>query len=233
MKLKPKDLVRHEQYGLGVILSIEYQQRLIDDRSKQEVNADVAWVEFEDEYCASLCDFVLQKTDETLNPDSHLYQLLHPKPPPVYVFEPLPEPVLPEDYVREKTYGSQFAHLSDTEKQAMIPHGDVCYSHVAVKGNETFNQGRLGHEQREFEGFYFQTKGLYCPFYNYTEYGTVCCEYLDLEFIYDEVKICQHFKTDNARQIFHYPFGIFDDMYKLCRVNMDWRDEDWDIMGNQ
>ncbi len=230
MKLKTKDLVRHVDFGLGIILSIEYDLKLTDGRTQKQIIADRAFIQFESGEKAILCDSDLHSVKEQLSTKSPLYWLLHPEPPPVYDFEPLPDPVLPDGYVRGKTYGSQFVHLSDEEKQAMIPSGELCYTHVRATGNETYVQGRLGHEQREFKGFYPETKGVYCPFYNYTEYGTLCCDYLDLEFFYDEEKVQKHFKISDARQMFYYPFGIFDDMYKLCQVKMALTDEDWDIM---
>ncbi len=117
--------------------------------------------------------------------------------------------------------------FDEEQSQKLIPKGCYCYQYEPVTGHEDFSQGvhRLGFESREFESKGDTNKGVLCPFWNRTEYGTIRCDYTGYECIDDysgdgaasEEKIRKRFKVMDAKDYFEYS-SLFFDMVKVCEI---------------
>ncbi len=114
---------------------------------------------------------------------------------------------------------------------SLIPPGGYCYRVIKIKDGEVLSREieKFGRELREYHygGNY---KEVLCPYWQRTEYGTVRCNFLDLEFIDDEdekahEKIVSHFGAPDAPDRFGRSWALPDEI-KICGIRED-EDTEW------
>lgn len=109
-----------------------------------------------------------------------------------------------------------------------IPKGEYCYSRVAIQNNELTNGSyeRFGYEVREVKTK-DNDKIVLCPYWVRTEYGTIRCNFLNEEFIDDDLNYkyaldlrVKHFGSLTKAETYK-THPLFTDNIKICKLNLD------------
>ncbi|WP_139800689.1 hypothetical protein [Geothermobacter hydrogeniphilus] len=110
--------------------------------------------------------------------------------------------------------------------KSIIPYGDFGYTVTMIKHDKILSDDidRFGKSLREFryhEGY----KEVLCPYWRRSDYGTVKCEYLDVEVIDSEDfnawdKIKSHFSIDDPSRLFERSHRLPDEI-KICDLNLE------------
>ena len=116
---------------------------------------------------------------------------------------------------------------------SVIPRGEYCYRLIKKRDGEILSKDveRFGNDLREYDypGDY---KAIRCPYWHYTDYGTVRCDFLGKETISDALdarkKIEAHFGISDASEKFGYDWALADEI-KICNIDTDMDMDDWPI----
>ncbi|HMV55320.1 MAG TPA: hypothetical protein PLV48_14770 [Rhodocyclaceae bacterium] len=117
--------------------------------------------------------------------------------------------------------------------ESLIPVGEFCYRVVDLAEGEVlvFDPERFGKDLREADCTK-STKRILCPYWQATDYGTVRCNFLDVDAcdgIEDETRarIVAHFGSEDAVDRIVRDWALPDEI-KVCGINVDDDDEDED-----
>ena len=115
--------------------------------------------------------------------------------------------------------------------ESLIPAGEYCYRVVDLAEGEVLvpDVERVGRDLRE-AGYTNSTKRILCPCWQRTDYGTVRCNFLDVDAcdgIDDETRarIVAHFGSEDAVDRIVRDRALPDEV-KVCGINGDDGDDD-------
>ncbi len=110
--------------------------------------------------------------------------------------------------------------------ESLIPPGEDCYWVFPIREGEVLSSDgwRYGKELREFRHL-GNSKEVLCPYWERTSYGTVRCNFVDIEVVDDQdddakQKIAQRFGTQEAVKGFEYSWEL-PEQIKICGIRED------------
>ena len=113
----------------------------------------------------------------------------------------------------------------------VIPHGEYCYRILPINEGEILSRDihRFGKDLREYR-YRGNFKEVLCPYWERTDYGTIRCNYLELEVVDEDdnsakQKLADYFGTDKAIDQLKYSWALSDEI-KVCGINQENDDED-------
>lgn len=115
--------------------------------------------------------------------------------------------------------------------ESVIPEGEYCYRVAPLAEGEVLvvDAERFGKDLRE-AGYTKGTKRILCPYWQKTEYGTVRCDFLDVDAcdgIDDKTRarIVAHFGSEDAVDRIRRDWALPDEI-KVCGIALDSDDDE-------
>ncbi len=107
---------------------------------------------------------------------------------------------------------------------SVIPFGDYCYRIVQIRTDEVISSDieQFGKDVREYR-HHGNTKEILCPYWHRIDYGTVQCEFLNIE-VFDEDEpeskkmVIEHFQDTNTIEKIGYSYLLSDEI-KICDIH--------------
>ena len=112
-----------------------------------------------------------------------------------------------------------------------IPKGEFCYSIKRIQPGEVLcdDVDRFGKDLREYR-YRHDWKEILCPYWRRTDYGTVICEFLDVEVVDEDdwdarEKIKRYLETTHEKKVIGHDCLLSDEI-KICDIKAD-EDTEW------
>lgn len=115
--------------------------------------------------------------------------------------------------------------------ESIIPKGEFCYSIKRIQPGEVLCEDieRFGKDLREYR-YHQDWKEILCPYWRLTDYGTVICDFLDIEVVFEDdwdarEKIKLYLETTGETKVIGHDC-LLSDQVKICDINAD-EDTEW------